>query len=139
MYKIKIDPLQNIESIQEQFNKYFPYLKIEFFREPHIAGMANAKNKILPGRTSISEVRKVYGEEYLTFENDNTVNYLEKTFEKKFGMFAQVFRKSGSAWLETSATDNWTLLQQNEEGALLAKHFRTGNDNLDNPNDHDIY
>jgi hypothetical protein len=47
-----------------------------------------------------------------------------------------VFRKSGAVWLITSATDNWTLSQQNEEGKSLAQHFKEEKENLD---DHDIY
>lgn len=31
------------------------------------------------------------------------------------GIFAQVFRKSGDLWLETTRTDGWTLERVNEE------------------------
>ena len=44
--------------------------------------------------------------------------------------------KSGKIWLETSATDYWTLEQQNEEGKSLAKHFKTESENI---NDIDPY
>jgi hypothetical protein len=36
----------------------------------------------------------------------------------------QVFRKSGNVWLETSATDAWSLKQQNQEGMDLSTEFR---------------
>lgn len=31
------------------------------------------------------------------------------------GIFAQVFRKSGDLWLETTQTDGWTLERVNDE------------------------
>jgi hypothetical protein len=38
------------------------------------------------------------------------------------GLYVQVFRKSGKVWLETTATDNWSLYKQNEEGQELSVH-----------------
>ena len=61
-----------------------------------------------------------------------TVNQLELLIFSKFGLAAQVFRKSGNVWLETSATDNWTLLQQNNEGAELSTQIKENRENLDN-------
>jgi hypothetical protein len=37
---------------------------------------------------------------------------LEKQFEEGFGLHVQVFRKSGRTWLETSVTDDLTLVEQ---------------------------
>lgn len=38
----------------------------------------------------------------------------------KVGLPAQVFRRSGNVWIETSLTNDWTLAQQNYEGELLS-------------------
>jgi len=64
------------------------------------------------------------------------VSELESQFEKEFGLYVQVFRKSGRVWLETTATDNWTLEQQDEEGKSLNEHLGIKSEDL---NDHDIY
>jgi hypothetical protein len=45
---------------------------------------------------------------------------LEKVFQDNLGLYVQVFRKSGKVWLETTATDNWSLFKQNEEGQELS-------------------
>ena len=49
-----------------------------------------------------------------------TVGELEKLFRERFGANIQVSRKSGTLWLETTMTDNWTLKQQNEHGRELS-------------------
>ena len=49
-----------------------------------------------------------------------TVGELENIFKDQFGANVQVSRKSGSLWLETTLTDKWTLLQQNEQGKELS-------------------
>ena len=36
--------------------------------------------------------------------------------EDQYGIHVQVFRKSKSLWLETTATDNWSLREQNKTG-----------------------
>jgi hypothetical protein len=64
------------------------------------------------------------------------VSDLEHQFENDFGLYVQVFRKSGRIWLETTATDNWTLEQQNEEGKSLNEHLNIKPDSQD---DHDLY
>jgi len=46
---------------------------------------------------------------------------LEKSFYDRFDMLVQVSRKSGSIWLETTMTDNWTLKQQNDHGRELSE------------------
>jgi hypothetical protein len=35
---------------------------------------------------------------------------------------AQVYRKSGKIWLETTVTDSWTLEEQNKQGESLSKN-----------------
>ena len=55
-----------------------------------------------------------------------TVKELEKTLRDKFGLTVQVARKSGSIWLETTISDNWTLKQQNDHGSELSEPVKKG-------------
>lgn len=50
-----------------------------------------------------------------------SVNALENTFEEMFDLDVHVYRKSGRSWLETSATGEWTLSEQNAEGEALGE------------------
>jgi uncharacterized protein (DUF1697 family) len=72
----------------------------------------------------------------LIFSAETTVADLENTFFRDFGLSAQVFRRSGNVWLETSATDSWSLMQQNSEGAELSSQIR---EKRENPDDTDMY
>ena len=55
------------------------------------------------------------------------VKEFENDFENKFGMFAQLYRKSGNMWQEITVTDTWTMKQQdktgNEISLILNKEF----------------
>jgi hypothetical protein len=51
-----------------------------------------------------------------------TVLDLEQHFKMIYGLSAQVFRKSGKVWLETTVTDSWTLEEQNRQGESLSKN-----------------
>lgn len=55
----------------------------------------------------------------LELTEDMPVSAVEQLFQDYFGLSAQVFRKSGGSWLETSLTDDWTLKRQNDEGFEL--------------------
>jgi hypothetical protein len=50
-----------------------------------------------------------------------TVGELENILRTEFGLSAQVSRKSGILWLETTMTDKWTLKQQNDHGKELSE------------------
>jgi hypothetical protein len=109
-----------LSSLQSDFNNYFPYLKIEFFKIPHRIGEALAKNLIYDKNKMVRDCRLIKSEGVLEFSNSMTVSDFEDKFQKEFGLSVQVFRRSGNVWLETSATDSWTLEQQNSEGAELS-------------------
>ena len=60
--------------------------------------------------------------EIIDISKEKTVAALEKDLHDKTGLVAQVFRKSGKVWIETSLTYDWTLGQQNNEGELITNH-----------------
>ncbi len=62
----------------------------------------------------------------LALSDNMTVGELEKKLQVEFGLQAQVSRKSGNCWLETTMTDNWTLKQQNDHGRDLSQPTYTG-------------
>ena len=117
--KLHIDDTRTISEIQEDFNGTFPYLKIEFFKKAHEAGEASPKSEMLPADATLSKWRTKHNEGDLVITPETKVEEVEASFQNKFGIAAQVFRKSGEVWLETSATDAWTLKEQNEQGAFM--------------------
>lgn len=116
--KIKINDKLTIADIQKEFISVFPYLKIQFFKNTHKAFEGSPKKEILSETTKLKEVNHLNGE--MEISESLTVNELEAAFKEFFNLNVQVFRKSGSSWLETTLTDNWTLKKQNQEGMELS-------------------
>ena len=122
MLHLTIEKNQTICELQKQFNSIFPFLKMEFFTEPHFHGKLSAKNKQINPLSHITDIQNLPFNGTLEVKPAMTVNEFESCMEE-YGLFPQVFRKSGSIWLETSATDHWSLEKQNEEGRSLKVHF----------------
>jgi len=112
-----IDLNSKLSEIQSEFNTYFPYLKIEFFKVPHKIGQGLKKDLIINSNKLVKDCSTIKRGGLIEFSNITPVSDLEFKFYKEFKLSVQVFRKAGRVWLETTATDNWTLAQQNEEGA----------------------
>ena len=119
--KIIINDHRKIFAIQKDFNEMFPYLKLEFFGKPHKAGAPSSKKIMkLPSKT-IGQCRVVHNKGTLTITPSMTVADLEQAFSDVYGLSIQIFRKSGRVWLETTATDGWTLEKQNTQGKELSQ------------------
>ena len=110
---IRIAPNLTIASFQEQFQKRFPFLKLEFFKVKSGATI-RPENKIEATRCfGDLDSGSAVGQIHLT--GLTTVRELEEQIRQQFGIHAEIFRKSGKVWLRTTTTDNWTLDEQNAE------------------------
>lgn len=119
--KITINDQRTIFAIQEEFNTTFPYLKLEFFSKPHTKGGGTAKKFIKHNSNTLGECRTVHNSGDITITPSMSVAELEQRFADVYGLGVHVFRKSGTSWLETTVTDNWTLEEQNNQGEDLSK------------------
>ncbi|MDZ4750974.1 MAG: hypothetical protein SGI87_05110 [Flavobacteriales bacterium] len=117
--KLQISNQKYISKLQAEFSAMFPFLKVEFFSKPHKIGKGTSKDYMTKAATTIGACRTTETEGDLEFDSSITVNELESKFKEQFGLNVQVFRKSGKLWLETTATDNWTLAAQNKQGEEL--------------------
>lgn len=117
---ITINDKRKIHAIQEKFTELFPYLKLEFFSKPHKSKGGTAKKFMKSGSKTIGECRTVHKEGTITITPQMTVAQVEDTFRDVYGLSAQVFRKSGKIWLQTTVTDGWTLEEQNSQGKALS-------------------
>lgn len=119
--KVTINDKRKIFAIQEEFNKIFPYLKLEFFSKPHKPGGATAKKFVKHNSKTLGECRTIHNKGEITITPQMTVTDLEQRFSDVYGLGVQVFRQSGKVWLETTVTDKWTLEEQNSQGEALSK------------------
>ena len=116
---LHIAPNRLISEIQEEFNKFFPFLKLDFFNNKLSKTGFSAK-QILPHTKKIGDSQVVISDGNIEIDEKMKVNELEKILKDQFSLAVQVFRKSGKAWFEITGTDSWTLAEQNCEGEALS-------------------
>lgn len=124
--KLKFSKNTSIGELQNQFKNIFPYLKLEFFVKPHGSGVGSRKELIINDSSlQLSKLSSKLDETEYAISETTTVNDLEQYFKNELGINVQVFRRSGNSWLETTATDSWTLAKQNTEGKEIT-NFKLG-------------
>jgi hypothetical protein len=121
--KIHISDTATIREIQRAFSERFPFLKLEFFSRPHQKGKGSEKQYMKTDDALLKDFRRVHSEGDLIINPEMSVTELETMFRENFGLYVQVFRRSGKLWLETTATDSWTLTVQNDQGKELSDSY----------------
>jgi hypothetical protein len=114
-----------ITDVQNQFASEYPFLKLEFFKNVDFSKNLYPRQRQLLHSLQLKDAwiwKKGEGE--ILIDDVMTVVDLETTFRNQFGMAAQVFRRSGNIWLETSITNGWTLKQQNDHGREITFSLR---------------
>ncbi|MFM9948011.1 MAG: hypothetical protein ACKV1O_08745 [Saprospiraceae bacterium] len=106
-----------LKDIQTAFSELFPYLKLAFYSGHHQVEEGSPKVTELEEEKTIGEVRSNHTKsDDLVISGNLSVSELEQLFDKKYGLNVQVFRRSGKLWMQTTATDGWTLAEQNRKG-----------------------
>ncbi|MEO8710726.1 MAG: hypothetical protein ABI405_01320 [Parafilimonas sp.] len=120
--KLFIDKDSKVEDVKKIFTNRFPFLKIELYKKPFADGNTAIKKDPLASGASLKKFIHEADKTSIDINADITVAELEDQFAG-IGLIAEVFRKSGNVWVETSLTNNWSLLQQNTEGEEISSHF----------------
>jgi len=113
--KLELENDMTIAEVKQSFNQTYPNLKIEFYSMPHGTFEGSDGNLKLADDIPIKQIAKPNHPAALLFTNGNTVSQIEQMLRNSFGLNTQIFRKAGNIWLQTIATDDWTLKQQNEK------------------------
>lgn len=116
---IEINDQHTIGELQETFSKTFPYLRLDFFL-PGSGSLPKAALRISDSSITLGSIRRNHNEGKISISGKDTVREIEETFQNRFGLEAQIFRRSGTTWLLTTATDNLTLNKQNEIAGEMA-------------------
>jgi hypothetical protein len=115
---IQIHPSQHIFDVQNAFSAIYPHLKLQFFSKAHGENKGSFSKFLIHDRNTLLEtLNPALTEGSVSIAADNTTWVLEHTFETEFQLYVQVFRQSGSLWLETSISDQLTLAEQEAKGA----------------------
>ena len=117
---IRIHSEKKLSEIQHEFQVRFPFLKLEFYKHTHQAGEVSDKSDLVNLQKSISDL--VAGDTSFEWHINGlmTVAELETGFQQRLNIGVHVFRKFGINWLQTAATDGWTLAEQNSKGREMS-------------------
>ena len=108
-----------LADLQADFQQVFPYLKIEFFKSSHQYGEETIQEPPLNPTSLLGEVRTKDNFGIISLDENQQTSDFEKLLATIYGLNVQVFRKSYGKWLQTWATDNWTLKEQNDRSAKM--------------------
>lgn len=119
---MKLTKNKAISELQEEFNTAYPFLRISFYKPSREKKSAPVRQKL--NHAMILAKAGLSGEGEIAVTETTTVKQLEQDFLGRFGLFMQVSRRSGSIWLETTMSDDWTLKQQNDHGRELSESVK---------------
>lgn len=119
--KLDIFKKTTVGKIKRQFAAVYPFLKLEFFYDKHNKQVSTF-DSIANDNTRLEKVQPLMREGCIAINDTMKVMDLEEKFKADHLLLVQVFRRSGNIWLETTMTDNWTLLQQNTHGKEITEH-----------------
>lgn len=112
---------RNLKELQDDFNNYFPYLRLEFFAKPHRKLMRSSMRRKLHSYLQVDTVRSRQRNGALTVDGNMPVHELEQLLQQQYDLSAQVFHFAKGEWLMTDATDVATLTELNEQGRREAQ------------------
>lgn len=127
--QLEINHSTKAGSIKESFHNKFPFLKIEFVNKPHFLGEATPGSRVIHDNVTLGNITGTLKEGFITITEDDSVATIEQTFQEQFGLPVQVFRKHKDVWIETTATDSFTLARENEigkEASMKQEHEKPG-------------
>lgn len=107
-----------IGEVQQEFNGYFPYLRIEFYRQ-RLGDEKGGIEKLNAGQ-KLQFLNGSSAKISIHIDKNDRITSLKEQFNK-FGIGVVIFRKAGRVWVETTLTEDWTLDRQNTEGELFSR------------------
>ena len=117
-----IEKESRIDDIKKAFTDCYPFLKIEFYKRQFSSPGHPEKKEIILSSPALMQLANLPDKKFIDISSSRTVGEVENAFAV-LGLIAEIFRKSGNVWVETSLTSDWTLQQQNLEGEEITRHF----------------
>ena len=120
---IEVNDKITLRHIQEIFSDFYPYLQIEFYNKAHKKyEISDEANLIYPGKT-IDEIKETHLSALLEIQPWYKVADVEREFQQRFGLSAQVLWKQKNNWEQTIGMDDFTLKELNELGRNSSDEF----------------
>ena len=117
--KIYLTPYLKIKDIKRNFENFFPYLKLEFFKQKHEPGQETSSRDLLPNSSFLIDATGMLKPQEIEITSRQTVGEVEQLFETLLNLPIQIYRKTRYSWVETIPTDDLTLEKQDKLGRKL--------------------
>jgi hypothetical protein len=118
--KLYLNKDYSIHQLQETFSSMYPYLRINFYYEAAQRKSHAFQCSFFSPEVKMLDMNPSFRNGDLELGDEMQVVELEKKLLEQFGLHAQISRRSGNLWMETSKTNAWTLRQQNEHGKAIS-------------------
>lgn len=123
---IEINDSKTVEDISSSFTRFFPFLKLEFYDQPHNWQAKSSRKHLLSAHKTIGEIRKKHQPGVMEIHERDTTGVVEQEFKKHFGLNVQIWRHHGEEWIQTAGTDLLTIKEQNEIGENATVGLQNG-------------
>ena len=107
-----------VKDIQRAFTECYPFLKLQFSSRIDTSNEPVQRVKKSGHYYLVKQYTRLVEPHFITIHSTTTVARLLGAF-KAIGLMAQISRKWGNLWIETTLTEDWTLERQNKEAFLL--------------------
>jgi hypothetical protein len=116
MYRIEISNNRTLQEIQDEFNEYFPHLKIQFYQTDKFFPGSFLELFVESGDVKLSTCRIKNNTGYLYLNDESTVLKLKKNILDYFGLKAEIFQVTDlNLWSQNAISDNQLLHEINFE------------------------
>lgn len=120
---IDINDKTSLIQIQEAFSAFYPYLKIEFYSRRHKKYEGSNELFLIEPNILVGDIKATHISGVLKILPLSRVSEVEKEFQERFGLSAQIFRKEKKSWEQTTDMDDFTLKELNEFGRNSSDEF----------------
>ncbi len=111
---IKINPDITLREIKNIFSAHYPHLKLAFYRTPHEIFEASDECGRYPCDIKLKEIKNGHLEGIINIQPKEKISDLEREFQVRFDLPAQVLVKEHEVWTQTTGMDSFTLREANE-------------------------
>ena len=111
MYKIEINNRRKIKSIQNEFNEFFPHLKLEFYNM-HPSSIYEKIKEYLDHKKMLEKCRDANNDGFLFIDEEMKANELKTTLKNDFGLKVDIFHKIGKEQWSNDPIPNDQLLKE---------------------------
>ncbi len=113
---MQISAKTTVQEVFDQFASQFQFLRLEFYQKAHESEHGSPAADQISHNTLLGRLNPQLEDQTFVVDGSMSVAEFENLMRDKYRLHVQIFRKSSELWLQTTATDHWSLDKQNSKG-----------------------